>query len=85
MTEQAYFSLLGKKKASRLNQIIYGVNRKVPKSDLLLSDEVEEMFYTRLIKQAEEHEKKYHAWPCFEMQELETDDPYLDIYRNSIS
>lgn len=82
MTEKEYFNKLSTAKASRLNQIIAAVNQKVEKSKAGLKDEFEEMFYDRLWKEAEAHEKKYGKWPVFECGEIESDDPVLDIYNS---
>lgn len=84
MDENVYYRKLGEKRTSRLNQIIYAVNCKVPKANIRLDDEVEEMYFDRLMMQAKAHEEKYHEWPSFEMGEIESDDPCLDIYNDSI-
>ena len=80
MTEKEYFAKLGTMRDSRKNDIISAVNRKVPKEKAGLKTEVEQIFYKRLWREAKEHEKKYGKWPVFEMCEVETDDPRLDIY-----
>lgn len=80
MTEKEYFVKLGALRESRKNDIIAAVNRKVPKKEAGLKTEVERIFYARLWREAEAHEKKYGKWPVFEMCEVETDDPRLDIY-----
>lgn len=82
MSEKAYFSALAKARASRLNELTDAVNRKTPKAEAGLKEEFEEMYYDRLWKEAEDHEKKYGFWPTFEMEEIESDDPALDIYKD---
>lgn len=80
MTNQEYMSKLSDVRTSRLNQIIHAVNCKVPKSEVGLKSDVENRFYDSLIEQANEHVKKYGDWPVFEVGEIESDDPVLDIY-----
>ena len=80
MTEKEFYRQLGQKRASRLNQIITAVNQKIPKQEMDLHDECEKQFYDNLISEAIKHKEKYGEWPIFEMMELESDDPVLDIY-----
>lgn len=80
MTEKEYLVKLGAVRESRKNEIISAVNRKVPQKKAGLKTEVERIFYERLWKEATAHEKKYGKWPVFEMCEIETNDPRLDIY-----
>ena len=68
-------------RTSRQNEIIYQVNCRVPKEEIGLKNEEEEKFYNSLIKQAEEVKSKWGEYPVFEMGEIESDDPKLDIYR----
>ena len=83
MTEKDYFRIMwDEKPASRRNQIIMAVNMKVSKQNADLKDEAEEMYYDRLMKQAEEHLKEFGRWPEFEMCEIDWDDPVLDIYKD---
>ena len=84
MDEKEYYRELGKIRASRLNQITYAVNCKVPKEEIGLKSEVEEMYYDSLIKQANEHFEKYGFYPTFEMEEIDYDDPCLDIYKDEV-
>lgn len=84
MNEKEYLRELGNIKASRLNEIISAVNAKMPKAKAGLKTDVEKMFYERLMKEAKEHEKKYGFWPTFDMTEIESDDPRLDIYNNPV-
>ena len=80
MTEKEYLVALGKLRGSQKNKIISAVNHKVSRKEIGLKTEVERTFYTRLWKEATAHEKKYGEWPVFDMYEIETDDPLLDIY-----
>lgn len=80
MTEKEYFAKLGELRESRKNDIISAVNRKVSAKEVGLTTEVEKLFYKRLWREATAHEKKYGKWPAFEMCEVETNDPRLDIY-----
>lgn len=80
MTEKEYLVKLSAMRGSRKNEIITAVNHKVPKKDAGLKTEVERIFYARLWKEAAAHEEKYGKWPVFDMCEIETDDPCMDIY-----
>lgn len=80
LTEKEYFRILGETPTSRLNDIIYMVNCNVPKAKANLKSDFERMFYDRLIAEADRHERKYGDRPVFDMGEIETDDPRLDIY-----
>ena len=84
MDKKIYYSELSKMKASRLNQITHAVNCKVPKEEIGLKNEVEETYYNSLIAQANEHVKQHGFWPTFDMDEIETDDPALDIYKDEV-
>ena len=81
MTDNEYLKGLGKIRASRLNEITRAVNSKTAKAKAGLNGEIEGKFYDNLWKQAMEHQKKYGEWPTFEMAEIESDDPKIDIYR----
>ena len=82
MSEKEYFKHLRETRASRLNKIIDAVNRKMSKEEADLQGEFEGMFFDRLMRQANTHEEKYGERPIFEMMEIETDDPVLDIYKS---
>jgi len=82
MSDKEYYSALGKLRASRRNEIISAVNAKTPKAKANLNGEIESRFYDNLWKDAMEVQKKYGDWPVYEMEEIETDDPILDIYNN---
>lgn len=80
MTDKQYLQAVGALPASRKNKISYAVSAKVPKEEAGLKGDVEAKFYDSLVEQAKAHEKKYGFWPTFELEEIETDDPVLDIY-----
>ena len=84
MTDAEYMKGLHEISGSRKNEIIRAVNLKASKEEAELKGEVEEMFYNNLVAQAKEHEKKWGDWPVYEMCEIESDDPKLDIYRNPV-
>ena len=84
MTEKEYFAQLAKMPTSRENDIIRAVNCKVPKEEAGLKNEVESMFYDRLVAEADAYEKRGGVRPVFEMGEVETNDPRLDIYSNPV-
>lgn len=82
MSDKEYLVELGKVRASRLNEITRAVNSKVPKAKAGIKNEVESRFYDNLWKEAMSIEKKCGKWPVFDMEELESDDPKMDIYNN---
>lgn len=82
MSDKEYLRKLGEKRGSRLNQIIAAVQNRIPKDNAGLKDAVEEKFFDSLEKQAADHVKKYGFFPVFDLYEIETDDPVLDIYKN---
>lgn len=82
MSDKEYIVELGKVRASRLNEITSAVNNKVPKDKVGIKNEVESRYYDNLWEEAVSIEKKYGKWPVFDMEELESDDPALDIYNN---
>lgn len=82
MSEKEYLQKLGEKRGSRLNEIIAAVQSRTPKEDAGLQDEVEAWFFDSLVKQAKECEEKHGFFPVFELYEIESDDPVLDIYRD---
>ena len=69
---------------SRWNDIIRAVNSKIPKEEAGIANEVESQLYDSLWKEAEEHVKKWGDWPVFDMVEIESDDPALDIYKDPV-
>lgn len=73
------------KRASRRNDITQAVNLKLSKRAAGLKDAAEEYYYDRLWAEADEFEKKYGVWPVYEMEEIEYDDPRLDIYSEDAS
>lgn len=82
MNETKYFNELMKMPAVRKNAIISAVNRKLPLEEAGAKNEAEKMLYKRMFKEAKEMEKKYGMWPVFEAEEIESDDPALDIYHD---
>lgn len=84
MSESEYMKELHEMGGSRMNEIIRAVNMKASKEEAELKGEVEEKFYDELVAQAKEHEKKWGEWPVFEMCEIESDDPKLDIYSKPV-
>ena len=71
-------------KASRKNDIIMAVNGKVPKDEAGLNGEIESKYYDYLIEEADAYEKRGGVRPIFEPEEIETDDPRLDIYNEPV-
>ena len=72
MTKQEYYyAELSKKSPRELNAIISLVQSRVPKEEANLKDEVEEMFFDSLEKQAEQHVKEYGFFPTYELCELD--------------
>ena len=83
MDYKAYLNELGKIKGSRKNQIIRAVNSKTPKKEFKFKSDVEEKFFDNMMTEAAAHEKKHGFWPTFEMCEIESEDPVLDIYNDA--
>lgn len=69
-------------RASRRNDIAYAVSCRVPKEEFEFRAKIDERYFDLLIEEAEAHVKKYGFWPVFEMEEIDYDDPILDIYRD---
>lgn len=67
-------------RGSLKNDIIRAVNSQVPKDQAGLKDDFQKAYYDYLWKSAELHKKAYGFWPVFDMYEMESDDPRLDIY-----
>ncbi len=82
MSDKEYMRALSKVPASRINEITSAVNSKTPKAKAGLKNEVESKYYDNLWKEAMAVQKKHGNWPVFDMAELESDDPALDIYNN---
>lgn len=81
MKEQ-YLRELAKLPASRTNAIIRAVNAKKTLEESGAKSEVEKMFFNDLLEGAKEHEAKYGKWPVYALDEIEYDDPALDIYHD---
>lgn len=71
MDQKEYYKELGEKSGRRLNTIISAVQARIPKEEADLEDEVEEMFFDSLEKQAAEHIEKYGIFPTFELCEID--------------
>lgn len=71
MDEKEYYNKLGEKTGRELNAIITAVQTRTAKEDAGLKDEVEEWFFDSLVKEAEEHVKKYGGYPVFELFEID--------------
>ena len=69
-------------RASRQNDIAYAVSCRVPKEEFEFRAKIDERYFDLLIEEAEAHIKKYSFWPVFEMEEIDYDDPILDIYHD---
>lgn len=82
MNYNEYIAGLSKIRASRLNKITNAVNCRVPRDEIGLKSDIEVQYYENLMKEAKAHEKKYGFWPTFDMDEIESDDPALDIYKD---
>ena len=80
-----YLMELGKLPASRRNEIAYMVSTKVAKEDAGLKLPIEERYFDSLTKQAKAHEEKFGFYPTFAMEEIEYDDPVLDIYNSAVT
>lgn len=71
-------------KASRENDIIMAVNKKIPKEEAGLNGEIESKYYDYLTEEADAYEKRGGVRPIFEAAEIESDDPRLDIYSEPV-
>lgn len=80
MDIKKYFDELSKMSGSRKNQIINMVNAQIPKEEADLKTPVEEMFFDRMVEEAERDYRKYGKRTIFENVEYESEDPVLDIY-----
>ena len=56
------------------------VSCKVPKEHAGLLTEDEGIYFDALMEETGEILKKHGIWPVFEMEEIDYDDPILDIY-----
>lgn len=80
MTENEKKNAIRELPGSRWNAIISAVNMNVPKDKAGLKDEAEEALYDSIKAEADELEKRGGVRPVFDMVEIESDDPALDIY-----
>lgn len=65
---------------SRVNRILHAVNCKVAENEFGELTDQEAECYAGFWTEAERHQERYGFWPTFEMGEIESDDPVLDIY-----
>lgn len=80
MNMNEYLEALGSIPGSRKNQIIHAVNCRIPKEKAGLKGPVEEMFFERLVAEADSYEKRGGVRPVFEVSEIESEDKSLEIY-----
>lgn len=71
-------------RASRENDLLMMINDKIPQAEVEFNNEEEKSFYASVWAEAVEHEKQWKRWPVFEMTEIESDDPRLDIYNEPV-
>lgn len=71
--------------ASRRNAITRAVSCKLSKDDFKPNTDAESWYFDSCTQLAEAHLEKYGDWPVFEMEEIEWEDPVLDIYRDPIN
>ena len=69
---------------SRWNTVISAVNQQIPKEKAGLKGEAEENLYDKIKAEADKLEKRGGVRPVFDMVELESDDPALDIYNEEV-
>lgn len=67
---EKYYKGLGEKTGRELNAIISLVQRRIPKAEANLRDEIEEQFFDNLVKQAEEHVKNMGIIQCLNYMNL---------------
>ena len=84
MTEKEYEKARRALPGSRWNAVISAVNSKIPKEEAGLKGEVEEKLYDNIKAEADALEKRGGVRPVFDMVEIESDDPSLDIYRDPV-
>ena len=77
---------MAEKKVSgrRWNVIIDAVNRKIPKEKAGLNGEAEAKLYDEIKSEADALEKRGGVRPVFNMVEIESEDPALDIYNEPV-
>lgn len=83
MTEKEYWKAFGEMGPRRRNEVVRAVNAGMTKEQAgYKPDTVEALYYDSMIRQKEETEKEYGYTPTFELEELDWDDPVMDIYRD---
>jgi hypothetical protein len=80
MTENKKKNAVREISGSRWNAIISAVNGNIPKEKADLKNEAEEALYDSIKAEADALEKRGGVRPVFDMVEIESDDPVLDIY-----
>ena len=80
MTENEKKNAIRELPGSRWNTIIDAVNKNIPKDKAGLRNEAEEDLYDNMKAEADAYEKRGGVRPVFDMVEIESDDPVLDIY-----
>lgn len=80
MTENEKKNAIRELSGSRFNAVIAAVNRQVPKEKAGLMSEAEEALFDEIKAEADALENRGGVRPVFDMVEIESDDPVLDIY-----
>ena len=80
MTENEKKNAVRELPGSRWNVIISAVNEGIAKDKAGLLNEAEEYLYDKIKADADDFEKRNGSRPVFDMVEIESDDPILDIY-----
>lgn len=65
----------------RRNEIYKMVSAQIPEEEMGLTSDIERELYADLMDQAKAHLDTYGFWPEFELEEIEYDNPALDIYK----
>lgn len=84
MTENEKKNAVRELPGSRWNAIIAAVNKMIPKEKAGLLNEAEEYLYDKIKADADDFEKRNGERPVFDMVEIESDDPVLDIYNSPV-
>lgn len=71
-----------KMSARERNKVIHAVNIGMSKEKAGLTKDVEKWYYDRLIEYGNEVKRDTGRFPEFEYQELDYDNPSLDIYND---
>ena len=68
--------------ARRRNEIVMAVNEGLSKEEANLKSEAEKQYFDSMIKQGEEFKKEHGEFPLFELEELDYEDPELDMFND---